>query len=690
MYYLKKHKFKLLLFPALLLFLLFSGSLTKVQAEEDTSAAEPYRFEYPDDPYNDALWAFDNPGFYTHYYGTFPVTLYSAADVDMNIWDAWEAYPLPKEETRTVIIAIIDTGVDYRHPDLKNQMWVNPNEIPNNGIDDDGNGYVDDIHGWDFYNDDASVCHYIETENGYIANPDDNDNHGTHIAGIIAATANNSIGISGVASNVNVQIMSLKIHGGSSSSGSVSNAIKAIRYAESMGADICNLSWGTTNYSQALELTIRESSMLFITAAGNNGLNNNSTPVFPASLRLPNLISVAYINSDGYLDGASNYGVSTVDIAAPGEDIYSTLVGTYGYSSGSSMAAPHITGLAAMLYAYRENVYPAQVKELIINTMLPLDTLNGYLINPGIPDAGAAIRSLSQISADTSEPFLTLDTFYEKEYICVQVAAFDAGGSGIRKVRYVYGSKPAEYFSSNSGSTAILEDTVYLTKAGYYTFYVEDYAGNYKLYNTYVEDDTLAPDFTASYRVSPNYSYITVYFSAHDSESGLKSIKYLAGEFDSDAFFFSGETLDTGKDEHILYISPEVGALTFFMTDYRGNTATYVIYPEIIPATSIYLNVTERSLNFLETFRLQPLIFPWLSTDGVEFTSLNNSVLVVDNYGLVTAVGSGEAYIQVTTHSGVSAVCKFIVPRPYPTVGEVPADSEDTTSASGSALYGFE
>lgn len=665
MYKFRKIKKITLFLSVFLLLLLFSGSITKTYAEE-SSLSHPHSFTYPDDPYNDALWAFDNPGFFTHYYGTFPVTQYATEHIDMNIWDAWESYPLPKEETRTVIIAIIDTGVDYRHPDLKDQMWVNPNEIPDNGIDDDGNGYVDDIHGWDFYNNDASVCHYLETANGYIANPDDNDNHGTHIAGIIAATANNSIGISGVASNVNVKIMSLKIHGGSASSGSVSNAIKAIRYAEAMGADICNLSWGTTNYNQALELTIRESSMLFVTAAGNNGINNNSTPVFPACLRLPNLISVAYIDSDGYLDSDSNYGVSTVDIAAPGKDIYSTLVGSYGYSSGSSMAAPHITGLAAMIYAYQENVYPAQAKELIINTMLPLDTLNGYLINPGIPDAGTAVRSLSQITADTAEPFLVLETNYEKDTIRIQVASYDAGGSGVRKVRYTYGSKPAEFFSSDSGSIAILEETLYLNKAGYYTFYVEDYAGNYKLYNIYIEDDTLAPDFTVSYRVAPDYSQIVVYFSASDANSGVKTLKYLAGEFGSDAFLFDGEVLDSSQQEHIIYLSPEVKAVTFYLSDYRGNTTTHVIYPEIIPATSISLNVTERSLQFLETFRLQPLLFPWFSTDGVRYTSLNNSVLVVDNYGLVTAVGTGETYVQVTAHSGVSAICKFIVPKPKP------------------------
>ena len=452
--------------------------------------------------------------------------------------------------------------------------------------------------------------------------------------------------------------MSLKIHGGSASAGSVTNAIKAIHYAESMGADICNLSWGTVNYSQALELTIRESSMLFITAAGNDGINNNSTPVFPASLRLQNLISVAYINSEGQLDPGSNYGVSTVDIAAPGKDIYSTLVGSYGYSSGSSMAAPYVTSLAAMIYAYQDNVYPAQVKELIINTMRPLDSLNGLLINPGIPDADAAICSLTEMQADTKEPFLVLETSYDKETICVHVSAYDVGGSGIRKVRYAYGSKPAEYFTSATTGTAVIEDTIYLTKGGYYTFYVEDYAGNYSLYNNYIEDDTIAPDFTASYRVAPDYANITVFLSASDSDSGVKAIKYLAGEFNKNDFLFSGESLDPDAEQHTLTLSPEVNAITFYVTDYRGNSATYTIYPVIIPATSLYLNVSERSLTVAETFCLQPLIFPWLSTDGVYYSSMDNSVIVVDTNGIVTAVGAGEAYVQVTTHSGISALCR--------------------------------
>ncbi len=632
-------------------------------------AEENYELElcsisYPDDPFIDASWAFENKGVFTHYYGIFPVEQTSTEGIDMNIWEAWEAYPISKEETKTVIVAIIDTGVDYQHPDLQEQMWINPNEIPDNGFDDDGNGYIDDIHGWDFFHNDASICDYIKTKRGYSANPDDNDNHGTHIAGIIGATANNNIGIAGVASNVNVQIMSLKIHGGTSSSGSVANAIKAIHYAEAMGADICNLSWGTTTYSQALELTIRESSMLFVTAAGNTGQNNNSTPVFPANLRLPNLISVGFIDYNGLLDAESNYGVSTVDIAAPGKDIYSTLVGgSYGYLSGSSMATPYITGLAAMIYAYQDHIYPAQVKEQIINTMTPLDSLNGYLINAGIPNAKEAITSMSLLEPDTTQPFLDLKTSYDKSSIVVHISAYDSGGSGIRKIRYTYGSKSIDAFLDTNDTLAVLSDTIKLTKHGYYTFYVEDYAGNHNIYYYYVEDDSSAPKINTSYTTAPDYSSITVHLKVTDSDSGVKTIKYLEGECDTKLVMVDGHNLTTLKKEHTITISPEITALTIYVADYRGNTHTYVIYPKIIPATSLHINLSTRTLTNGDIFQLCPIVFPWTSTDGVIYRSLDSSIVTVTEDGLVTAVGSGETMVEVTTYSGISAYCRFIVPE---------------------------
>ncbi len=631
---------------------------------EENYDLELCSISYPNDPFIDASWAFENKGVFTHYYGVFPVEQTSTEGIDMNIWEAWEAYPLPKEETKNIIVAIIDTGIDYQHPDLQEQMWINPNEIPDNEFDDDGNGYIDDIYGWDFVHNDASICDYIVTKRGTSANPDDNDNHGTHIAGIIGATANNDIGIAGIASNVNVQLMSLKIHGGTSSSGSVADAIKAIHYAEAMGADICNLSWGTTNYSQALELVIRESSMLFITAAGNTGQNNNSTPVFPANLRLPNLISVGFIDYNGYLDEESNYGVSTVDIAAPGKDIYSTLVGgSYGYLSGSSMAAPYITGLAAMIYAYQDNIYPAQVKEQIINTMTPLDSLNGYLINAGIPNAKEAITSMPLLEADTTKPFLDFKTSYDKSSIVVQVSAYDPGGSGIRKIRYTYGSKSINTFLDTNDTLSVLSDTIKLTKHGYYTFYVEDYAGNHNIYYYYVEDDSTAPKINTYYTTAPDYSSITVHLKVTDSDSGVKTIKYLEGEFDNKTTLVNGHSLSPLKKENTIVISPEVTALTIYVADYRGNTHTYIIYPKIIPATSLHMNLSSRTLAKGDIFQLCPIVFPWNSTDEVTYRSLDDSVITVTEKGLVTAVGFGEAVIEITTYSGISAYCRFIVPE---------------------------
>ncbi|MGN0506222.1 MAG: S8 family serine peptidase [Lachnospiraceae bacterium] len=632
---------------------------------EPNYTMELMELSYPDDPYFDAQWAFSNTGTYSHYYGSLSIPQPSLEGIDMNILQAWEAYPLSKENTRPVIVAVIDTGVDYRHPDLAEHMWINTNEIPDNGIDDDGNGYIDDIYGWDFFHDDSSVCHYAETADGYTVLPEDNDNHGTHCAGIIAAAANNGIGIAGVASNVDVRIMSLKIHGGSASSGSIANAIKAIRYAEAMGASICNMSWGTTNYSQALELVIQESSMLFVTAAGNEASNNNSTPVYPASFRLPNVISVAFIDAFGNLASSSNYGTSTVDIAAPGQDIYSTLVGTYGYSSGSSMAAPHVTGLAAMIYAYRDEIYPSQVKDLIINTMKPLSSLDAYLIHPGIPDALAAIRALDNLVFDTQAPSISLETTYERDMIVLRVSAFDAGGSGIRRVKYSYGSKSLDFFRTEGGGTVLSGDRAVLAKSGFYTFFLEDYAENYTLYNYYVEDDTKSPEVTVSYTVTSDYGSFVVSVSAVDDKSGVKALKYLPGEHSSEAFLADGIELPVSPANAVLEFSTATtDALSFYALDYRGNSTVTTIYPEVVPATSLHLNVLERSLSVDGTFRLQALAFPLDTTDSITFVSLNPELLSIDESGLITAHLPGETFIIASTTSSIQSVCKIVIHEP--------------------------
>jgi subtilisin family serine protease len=215
---------------------------------------------------------------------------------------------------KDIVVAVIDDGVDFSHPDLNGREWTNPNETPANGKDDDGNGYVDDVYGWDFRNNDSTVY-------------DPLDQHGTHVAGTIAASANGE-GVVGVAPNV--KIMALKFLDASSSDGlgaegTTSDAIKAIEYAKKMGARISNNSWGGDPNSEILKKAINDSGMLFVAAAGNDGRDTDSSPFYPASYAPDNdnILSVAAINNQGNLASFSNYGKNSVDISAPGQSILS-------------------------------------------------------------------------------------------------------------------------------------------------------------------------------------------------------------------------------------------------------------------------------------------------------------------------------------------------------------------------------
>ena len=220
--------------------------------------------------------------------------------------------------------------------------------------DNDGNGYIDDIHGWDFSTYENPVNNGDNTVyDGTIIDGKNVDSHGTHIAGIIAAGIN-GIGIQGVAPNVT--ILPIKFMNGDE--GTVFNAIKAIEYAEMMGADIVNCSWGSQSYSQFLYNYMNNSNMLFVCAAGNDGVDAQEFPEYPAMYELDNIISVGATDEAGELATFSNYGQG-VNIAAPGKNIYSTLPeNTYGYMDGTSMAAPFVTGAAALLLSNSGGMHP--------------------------------------------------------------------------------------------------------------------------------------------------------------------------------------------------------------------------------------------------------------------------------------------------------------------------------------------
>ena len=318
----------------------------------------------PDDPSFSGLWGLNNEG-----------QTGGTVDADIDAPEAWDI------TTGTdILIGVIDTGVDYTHPDLVANMWVNPGEIAGNGVDDDGNGYVDDVYGYDFVNDDGD--------------PFDDHFHGTHVAGTIAADGNNGIGIAGV--SWSAKIMAIKFLN-SNGSGSTFDAIQSIEYATLMGAQITNNSWGGGGFSQALSDAIEaagDAGSLFVAAAGNDAQNLEISPSYPASYNLDNIISVASTDHNDQLSSFSNFGPVSVDLAAPGSSIFSTMPGGgYGTFSGTSMATPHVTGVASLILAANPDLTAAEVKNVILGTVDPVDALSGITLTGGRLNAFAAVQA---------------------------------------------------------------------------------------------------------------------------------------------------------------------------------------------------------------------------------------------------------------------------------------------------------
>lgn len=307
--------------------------------------------------------------------------LHNSNNRDIDAPQAWDITTGSDE----IVIAVIDTGVDYNHPDLRNNIWVNTGEIPNNGIDDDGNGYVDDYHGYDFV--------------GRDSDPMDATGHGTHVAGIIGAEGNNGIGVSGVAPNV--KIMPIRAAGGTTF-----DIFRAINYVNMMGSRGVNIvavnnSYSFANYDDGIRNAIAQAGqqgILFVASAGNDNADvdvtsaNYTNTSYPAAFDLDNIISVAATNSNDERHSTSNYGANTVDLGAPGASIYSTVSGTgYGYKSGTSMAAPHVTGVAALLKAQNPSWSHQQIKDRILSTVDPVPSLSGITVTGGRLNAHNAL-----------------------------------------------------------------------------------------------------------------------------------------------------------------------------------------------------------------------------------------------------------------------------------------------------------
>lgn len=326
----------------------------------------------PNDTLFNQLWGMNNTG---QSGGT--------ADADIDAPEAWDI----STGSQDIVVAVIDTGIDYTHPDLAANIWVNQaekNGLP--GVDDDGNGYVDDIYGYDFCNNDGD--------------PMDDHYHGTHCAGTIGAIGNNNQGVAGVCWHV--KIMALKFLN-SAGSGSTSDAIEAVQYSILMGAKLSSNSWGGGGYSQALKDAIDAAGaagMLFVAAAGNDSSDTDIYTNYPSCYPSDSIIAVMATDSSDHKSSFSNYGATTVDIGAPGSSIMSCQPGNgYQYLSGTSMATPHVSGACALVWSMDPSLTNLQVKDILLKSVDK--TLTGQCVSGGRLNVYNAIL-------ETKSPWITI------------------------------------------------------------------------------------------------------------------------------------------------------------------------------------------------------------------------------------------------------------------------------------------
>jgi len=376
-------------------------AITQYMSDPNVEYAEPNYIRrvsaiVPNDTFFGNQWALLNKGQYA--YGT--------AGADIRATDAWEV----SIGSPAIIVAVLDTGIDYNHSDLTWNVWRNLGETNClDGIDNDGNGYVDDCIGWD-----ATTCAHFSESGSCTAiklpgnDPMDDSGHGTHVAGIIGAKGNNGSGIAGVIWMVNMIAVKVLNWDGE---GSDADIASGIQYAVVNHAKVINASFGGPGYSNTVYNAIsaaNNASVLFVASAGNGGDdgvgdNNDMMPVYPASYALPNIISVAATDQDDRRVSFSNYGPTTVDVAAPGVYILSTVPNWwstyYGYGSieffqGTSMAAPHVSGLAGLLSSYYYHFEPSQIRSMVLNYVDKKPTLEGWILTGGRINAYKAMSSL--------------------------------------------------------------------------------------------------------------------------------------------------------------------------------------------------------------------------------------------------------------------------------------------------------
>lgn len=609
-----------------------AGNPMDAIAQLKTSAAidyiEPnyiyYRQATPDDPVFSQLWGMNQ-----------------AANNDIDAPEAWDIYTGDPNYR----VAIIDTGIDFNHPDLQGNIWVNPGEIANDGIDNDGNGYIDDVSGWDFTGTGLGTK-YGTGDN----NPQDGDGHGTHVAGTIAGKGNNGVGVAGVVWGA--KIVPLKFLD-DTGSGSTANAILAVDYCRVNGIKLSNNSWGGGGSSTALRTAISNAGAadhLFVAAAGNSSLNiDGLIKSYPASYNLANQINVAATTATGTLASFSNYGLTSVHVGAPGNAIVSTysttVAGSTGYASlsGTSMASPHVTGVAALLRGRMPAWTVAQVKSAILSTVKPLASLNGKTVTGGTVSAYKALLSTVVESIPpvaTATRSIPADSLgWNNAAVSLTITATDEqGGSGVRDIRYTVGATT----TTVPGATA----TVSYTTDGIRTvsYWATDNSGNASpVLSETIKIDRTLPITAAT--VSADSTLITL--SVTETGSGV-SATYYTVDGGATQTYNGGITLDGGTH-----------TINYWSVDVAGNTE--VAKSISVPAGVLSaVSVNPTSVNGGTSTTGTVTLGSPAQTGGVVVSLSSDNVAATVPGSVTIAAGASTATFTVTT-TAVNATTNAVI-----------------------------